>query len=71
MHNFCISCFPDLSLAMLLKLCNNVNAVCGAAEAGSLFHFLKKKLARSLEHVVVLCRDRLLTPLIFAPFYLH
>jgi hypothetical protein len=40
-HNFCISCFLESS-AILLNLCNNANAVCGDAEAGSLFHFLKK-----------------------------
>jgi hypothetical protein len=34
--------FRNLSSVMPLKLCDNVNDVCGDAEAGSFFHSLKK-----------------------------
>jgi uncharacterized protein YuzB (UPF0349 family) len=36
-HNFCISCVPDLFSAISLKLCDNGNVVCGDSQARSLF----------------------------------
>jgi len=45
MQIFCIFCFVESS-AISLNLCNNVNTVCGDAQAGSFFCCLKKNMPK-------------------------